>query len=114
MSLELWAYLAQIVGTVGLIVSLLFMGYQIRQNANAVQRNEHNSTMEQWTVVRQSIARHGDVAELMTSGLQGVPIDPASQLRLEQMLQEIAWAASSLSCARTTSSPFHRQPRRKA
>ena len=93
MSLEHWAYLAQIVGTVGLIVSLLFVGYQIRQNTNAVQRSEHNSTMEQWTVIRQSMVRHRDVAELMTSGLQGVPIDPASQLRLEQMLQEIAWAA---------------------
>ena len=93
MSLEHWAYLAQIVGTVGLIVSLLFVGLQIRQNTSAVQRNEHNSTMEQWTVIRQAIARDRDIAELMTSGLQGGPIDAASQLRLEQMLQEICWAA---------------------
>jgi hypothetical protein len=50
--------------------------------------------MEQWTVIRMAIAKHRDIAELMTSGLHGDnPLDAADQLRLEQMLQENAWAA---------------------
>src|ERR1700759_2686531 len=94
MSFEQISYLAQIVASVGVIVSLIFVGLQIKQNTRALQRTEHNSTMEQWTVIRQAIAQNRDIAELMTAGLHGEPaLDAADQLRLEQMLQENAWAA---------------------
>ena len=94
MSLEHWSSLAQIVASIGVVVSLIFVGLQVRQNTGALQRNEHNSTMEQWTVVRMAIAKHRDIAELMTAGLHGESdLDAADQLRLEQMLQEQAWAS---------------------
>jgi len=94
MSLEQLAYLAQILGSVGVIVSLMFVGLQIKQNTGALQRNEHNSTMSQWTVIRMAEAKHRDIAELMTAGLRGErALDAADQLRLAQMLQEYAWAA---------------------
>jgi hypothetical protein len=94
MSFEQLSYLAQMVASVGVIVSLIFVGLQIRQNTGALQRNEHNSTMAQWTVIRMAIAKHRDVAELMTAGLKGEgTLDAADQLRLEQMLQENAWAS---------------------
>lgn len=94
MSLEQLSYLAQVVGSVGLILSLVFVGLQIKHNTAALQRNEHNSTMAQWTVLRQAIAQNRDIAELMTSGLGGErALDAADQLRMEQMLQEYAWAS---------------------
>jgi len=94
MSLEEWSYLATIVGSIGVIVSLLFVGVQIRANTAALQRTEHNSTMEQWTVVRMGIVRNREVAELMTGGLEGTRrLDAADRLRLEQMMQEFTWAA---------------------
>jgi len=94
MSLEQWSSLAQIVASIGVIVSLLFVGLQVRQNTGALQRNEHNSTMAQWTVIRMAIARNRDIAELMTAGLHGESaLDAADQLRLENMLQESAWAS---------------------
>jgi hypothetical protein len=94
MSVEQISYLAQIVASVGVIVSLIFVGLQIRQNTGALQRNEHNSTMEQWTVIRQAIAQNRDVAELMTAGLKGERVlDAADQLRLEMLLNENAWAS---------------------
>src|SRR5437660_11667775 len=94
MSFEKISYLAQIVASVGVIASLIFVALQIRQNTGALQRSEHNSTMEQWTVIRMAIAKHRDIAELMTSGLRGErALDAADQLRLEQMLQEHAWAS---------------------
>ena len=86
--------ISQLVAAVGVVLSLIFVGLQIKQNTRALQRTEHNSTMEQWTVIRQAIAQNRDIAELMTAGLQGErPLDAADQLRLEQMLQENAWAA---------------------
>jgi hypothetical protein len=94
MSLEQLAYLAQIAGSVGVILSLVFVGLQIRQNTAVLQRNEHNSTMTQWTVIRMGIAGNRDIAEFMTSGLRGESeLDAADQLRLEQMLGEYAWAS---------------------
>ena len=94
MSLEQLSYLAQIAGTVGVVVSLIFVGLQVKQNTRALERNEHNSTMAQWTVVRMAIAKDRDIAELMTAGLNGARVlDAADQLRLEQLLQEHAWAA---------------------
>jgi len=94
MSLEQLSYLAQIVGSVGVILSLVFVGFQVRQNTAALQRNEHNSTMSQWTVIRMAIAENRDLAEFMTDGLSGRrALDAADQLRLEQFLQEHAWAA---------------------
>src|SRR5438105_11678553 len=94
MSFEQISYLAQIVASVGVIVSLIFVGLQIRQNTGALQRNEHNSTMAQWTVIRMAIAKNRDIAEMMTAGLHGEgALDAADQLRLEQMLSENVWAA---------------------
>ena len=94
MSFEQISYLAQIVASIGVVVSLIFVGLQIKQNTRALQRTEHNSTMEQWTVIRQAIAQNRDIAKLMTAGLRGeTPLDAADQLRLEQMLQENAWAS---------------------
>src|SRR5215470_11932483 len=86
--------ISQLVAAVGVILSLIFVGLQIKQNTRALQRNEHNSTMAQWTVIRQAIAQNRDIAELMTAGLSGErTLDAADQLRLDQMLQENAWAA---------------------
>lgn len=94
MSLEQLSYLAQIAGSLGVVVSLLFVGSQIKQNTRVLERNEHNSTMTQWTVIRQAMAMNRDMAELMTAGLNGErTLDAADQLRLEQMLQEYAWAS---------------------
>src|SRR6202521_1861722 len=94
MSFEKLAYLAQIVASVDVMSSLIFVGRQIRQNTGALQRNEHNSTMAQWTVIRMAIAKHRDIAELMTAGLHGErALDAADQLRLEQMLAENVWAS---------------------
>jgi hypothetical protein len=94
MSFEHLSQLAQIIASAGVVVSLIFVGLQIRQNTGALQRNEHNSTMAQWTVIRQAIAGNRDIAELMTTGLRGErALDAADQLRLEQMLQENLWAS---------------------
>jgi hypothetical protein len=94
MSLEQLSYLAQIAGSVGVVLSLLFVGLQVRQNTSMLYRTEHNSTMEQWTVIRMAIAQNRDIAELMTGGLDGDrPVDAADQLRLEQFLAQHAWAA---------------------
>ena len=94
MDLNQLAQLAGIVGSVGIVLSMVFVGLQIRQQTAALNRNEHNSTMEQWTVIRMAIAKHRDIAELMTTGVQGQRVlDASEQLRLDMLLNEHLWAA---------------------
>ena len=101
MSFEQLSYLAQIVASIAVVASLIFVALQIKQNTRALERTEHNSTMAQWTVIRMAVAQNRDIAELMTAGLHGErAIDAADQLRLEQMLAETAWAAFHI-CDRT-------------
>jgi len=94
MTLEQAFYVSQILASAGVVLSLGFIAIQIRANTAALQRSEHNSTMEQWTVTRMAIVENRDIAELMTAGLHGeAAVDAADQLRLEQLLAENAWAA---------------------
>jgi hypothetical protein len=92
MPLEHLFVLSQIVASIALVASLIFVGRQVKENTIALQRGEHNSAMEQWTVVRQAIVSNREVAEVMTTGLSGER-DLADKLRLEQILQEMAWAS---------------------
>ncbi len=94
MSLEQLSFLAQIIASIGVIFSLIFVGFQIKQSTAALERNEHNSTMAQWTVIRMAIVQNREIGELMTSGLNGTSdLDAADQLRLEQLPGEYAWAS---------------------
>jgi hypothetical protein len=84
---------SQIIASVAIIASLIFVGLQVKDNTTALQRDEHNSTMAQWTIIRMAVAENREIAELMTDGLNGSrSLDRADQLRLEQILKENAWA----------------------
>ena len=52
MTLEHAFFLSQIIAAIAVVVSLVFVGRDIRENTQAIERGEHNSTMEQWTVIR--------------------------------------------------------------
>jgi hypothetical protein len=94
MTLEHLFFVSQIVAAVAVVASLLFVGREIRSNTIALQRDEHNSTMEQWTVIRMAVAKNREIAELVAVGLDGRrPLDATDQLRLEQFLSEVSWAA---------------------
>ncbi len=93
MTLEGVFYVSQIGAAIAVTLSLIFVGLQVRQNTALLYRNEHNSTMAQWTVIRMAMVKNRDVAELMTAGLHGKSeLDDADQLRLEQFLYEQTWA----------------------
>jgi hypothetical protein len=93
MSLEQLSYLAQIIASIGVVLSLVFVGYQLRQSTAVLERGEHNSTMEQWTNIRMAIAEDRELAELVTAGLNCTrPLDRADEMRLDYFVNEYAWA----------------------
>jgi len=94
MSLQDFTSFTEIVSSVGIIVSLIFVGYQMRQNTSQLQRNEHNSTMAQWSTIRMASVENRDVAQLWREGLHGErELDVTDQFRLEALLAEQLWAA---------------------
>ena len=94
MSLQDLTNFAEIAASVGVIVSLIFVGYQMRQNTSQLQRNEHNSTMAQWSTIRMAWVENRDVAEIWRGGLSGErELDVTDQFRLESLLTEQLWAA---------------------
>ena len=85
---------AEILASIGVIVTLVFVGFQIKQNTSQVQRNEHNSTMAQWSTIRMAIIENRDVADIWSAGLHGErELDAVDQLRLESLLAEYLWAS---------------------
>jgi len=94
MSLQDFTNLAEIAASVGVVISLIFVGYQMRQNTSQLTRNEHNSTMAQWSTIRMAIVENRDVAEIFGPGLHGKrELDITDQFRLESLLAEQLWAA---------------------
>jgi len=94
MSLQDFTNLTEIMASIGVIVSLIFVGYQMRQNTSQLQRNEHNSTMAQWSKIRMAYVENRDVAQIWREGLRGErELDGTDQFRLESLLAEQLWAA---------------------
>ena len=94
MSLQELTNLAEITASVVVVLSLIFVAYQIKQNGSQLQRNEHNSTMAQWSTIRMAIVENRDVAEIWRKGLHGEgELDATDQFRLESMLAEQLWVA---------------------
>jgi len=94
MSLQDLSNLAEIGAAFVVILSLIFVAYQIRQNTSQLKRNEHNSTMTQWSTIRMAFVENRDVAEIWRKGLHGEgELDATDQFRLESLLSEQLWAA---------------------
>ncbi len=90
---EYWAFIAQVVSAVALVLSLVFVGIQLREGNRVAIRNESNATMAQWSSFRNSIYQDRDTARLFAAGMKGEPaLDPVDQLRFAYLMREHAWA----------------------
>jgi len=94
MSLQDWANVAEIVGMMGVVVSLLYVGVQLHQNTAQLQRGEHNSTMEQWSTIRMALATNTELAEIWAAANSGSrAMTAAETLQVESLLAEHLWAS---------------------
>ncbi|WP_412061290.1 hypothetical protein [Rubrivirga sp. IMCC45206] len=92
LGLSEWADLAQIAGTVAVLVSLVYVGVQLRQATDQLERQESNATQSQWQAIRLLIAGDRDAARVWTEGLAGDSLDAVDAARFDRLLEEHAWA----------------------
>jgi hypothetical protein len=89
--LEHISLISEIAASLAVIASLLFVGWQIRQNTSALERSEANATQQQFQAIRLLVAGDKDVARLWVALEQGTPTDPVDQTRLVAFVSEIVW-----------------------
>lgn len=93
---EYWAFVAQIVSAAAVVVSLVFVGIQLRAGNSVALRDESNATMAQWSSFRTSIYADRETAKLFMDGMNGYDPDDADdqvdQLRFLYLMREHGWA----------------------
>lgn len=62
MTLFEWGALGELVGGVAIIVSLIYVGLQIKQNTNALKLNTAHNTVEELADLLLNPAQHADLA----------------------------------------------------
>lgn len=89
---EYWALLAEIISAIAVVVSLVFVGMQLRDANTVTLRTEANSTQEQWTAFNSSIYGSADTAAILQAAITGSrPLDEVEQLRFAYLLREQGW-----------------------
>ena len=95
--MEYVSFIAQIVSSAALIVSLMFVAFQISEGTKIASRDESNASMSQWSSFRISIYGDRETAEVFRSGMdESRQLDPADQLRFDYIMREHAWATFQL------------------
>jgi hypothetical protein len=72
MSLSDLASIGSLVGGVAVVVSLLFVGFQLRQNTLAVRAETSQSHAENWSQITTPITEYADFARIWRRGLDGL------------------------------------------
>lgn len=93
MTLADFAKLAEIIGALGVIASLVFVGVQIHQHTRYVRRSEANKAFEQASQIREVVIANRDVAQLLLTGITDGPLDVADEIRLNAVFNEFAYVA---------------------
>jgi len=70
MNLTDLANVGQIVGGISVVLSLFYVGYQIRQNTSAVRSSAAQTIHEHFAKWYQMVAADGDLARILASGLR--------------------------------------------
>ena len=71
MTLEAASYLSQIVAVVAVLASLVFVGYQIRQNTRALKATSHHAITDSFNAINNLIYSDPRLARLWRLGLAG-------------------------------------------
>jgi hypothetical protein len=92
MTLSDLASIGTLVSGVAVLISLIYLAMQVRQNTASLQRAEANETQNQASVFRSSIVDNRDVAELWATGLKADGLlDEVDELRFQTLVTEQLW-----------------------
>lgn len=65
MTLENLAALAEIIGAIAVVISLIYVGYQVKQNTSAIQTQVHESVVGHVLEAEGALLHNADLAQVM-------------------------------------------------
>jgi hypothetical protein len=97
MSFQDLGALGELIGAVAVVVSLVYLAIQIRQNTNALEMTLKSTELaafernvESAIRVREMFIMHPEIVELWTKGLKGyTKLEPAEKIRFEMILSNM-------------------------
>jgi hypothetical protein len=82
MSFEVLGNVGDFIGGFAVIVSLLYLALQIRQNTRAIRSSSYHQAAEQTWNYCLAVAQDGSLAELLHRRAAGAPLSPSEQIRI--------------------------------
>jgi hypothetical protein len=89
MTLEEWAFVAQIVSAIAVVASLVFVGFQLRHATAAIRATSSQAHSSLYTDLVQSIIDNADFARAWSIG-----INNPNQLSEEEWVRFVAYASA--------------------
>ena len=90
MSLNTMALHAEILGGVGIIISILYLAYEVSQNSKSVELSHHLTLSDQYLALRMSVAGDEKLAEIIVKGDSNLStLDPNEKLQYESYLTSL-------------------------
>jgi hypothetical protein len=87
MSLQDLGDIGEFIGAIAVVASLIYLGFQIRQNTKAVRRTAHISTVEAFNHLSTLIAQDPEVARISRTGaLDIAELNDDERLRFERLM----------------------------
>jgi hypothetical protein len=90
------ANLGDAIGGLGVIISLLYLAVQIRQNTRAVRSSSYHQAAEQMWNYCLAIAQDGSLAEVIAKRIAGQSLTPAEQIRLNVSNQALIFGFENM------------------
>jgi len=81
-SLADWGHIAEIFGAVAVVVSLVYVGVQLKQNTEAIQAQTQQQVMSNYADYQVAIIGQEALAPLMIKSENGEPLTPEEELKL--------------------------------
>ena len=90
LTLEQASYLAEIIGVIAVVISLIYVGLQVKQNTLAIKLSTVHNVAEEWRDTSALISSNGDLAEILTKGFGDLhSIKGGDQLRAYAYMQNL-------------------------
>jgi hypothetical protein len=94
MNWEMFAAIAELLSATGVIISLLYVGSQVRQNTKMMHAASIDATIGATNYVREQIVAHADVASLYNRGNRNPDeLTDEETVRYRILIQSILWTS---------------------
>ncbi len=96
MTLQDLGNLGEFIGAIAVVITLVYLAAQIRQNTRALHSSSYSQAAEQLWLVNLAIAQDGDLARIIAEFNAGKPLPLEDSVRLESALNPLFFGMENL------------------